>query len=66
MRTQTVLPLPLSSFVGREREIAELTRLVAVTRLLTLNGPGGCGKTRLALELARALQGQYSDGAWLV
>jgi non-specific serine/threonine protein kinase len=48
MRTHSDLPLPLSSFVGREREIAELTRLFAVTRLLTLSRPGGCGKTRLA------------------
>ena len=46
------LPVPLTNFIGREREIAELLRLAVSTRLLTLTGAGGCGKTRLALELA--------------
>ena len=46
------LPVQLTNFIGRDREIAELVRLVASTRLLTLTGAGGCGKTRLALELA--------------
>ena len=46
------LPVPLTNFIGRDRELAELRRLVASTRLLTLTGAGGCGKTRLALELA--------------
>jgi hypothetical protein len=42
------LPLELSSFIGREREMAEVKRLLKNARLLTLTGPGGCGKTRLA------------------
>src|SRR6266567_5520860 len=48
--------VPLSSFIGRERELQEVTRLLSDTRLLTLKGPGGVGKTRLALEVARDLQ----------
>ena len=47
------LPLELSSFVGREREMGEIERLLAETRLLTLTGPGGSGKTRLALKIAQ-------------
>ncbi len=60
------LPLELSSFVGREQEIAEVKRLLAEHRLLTLTGPGGCGKTRLALEVAAELVEGFKDGAWLV
>jgi non-specific serine/threonine protein kinase len=59
------LPAPLTSFIGRQREIAELARLLPSTRLLTLTGAGGSGKTRLGLEVAkRALDG-FPDGAWL-
>jgi len=46
------LPIPLTRFIGREKEIAEVIRLSAQTRLLTLTGSGGCGKTRLALQVA--------------
>ena len=55
----SALPQQLTSFVGRERELAELEGLLGHTRLLTLTGPGGCGKTRLALELASRRQGDF-------
>jgi predicted ATPase/DNA-binding SARP family transcriptional activator/DNA-binding CsgD family transcriptional regulator len=60
------LPAARTSFVGREREIVEMKRELAMTRLLTLTGVGGSGKTRLALEVARDLVGAYADGVWLV
>ncbi len=61
------MPLELSSFVGRQREIAEVEeRLLADNRLLTLTGPGGCGKTRLALKVASEVAERFEDGAWLV
>ncbi|MBK7780411.1 MAG: tetratricopeptide repeat protein [Ardenticatenia bacterium] len=59
------LPASLTSFVGRERQMAELELLLAGSRLVSLTGPGGCGKTRLALELAAAVTAQYRDGVWL-
>jgi predicted ATPase/DNA-binding XRE family transcriptional regulator len=52
---RSTVPAAISSFVGREQELAELRRLLPTTRLLTLTGPGGVGKTRLALEIARGL-----------
>ena len=60
------LPLELSSFVGREREIAEVGTLLQGNRLLTLTGPGGSGKTRLALAVASGVVEGFEDGAWLV
>jgi len=60
------LPAPLTSFVGRRNEIAEIRRLFAATRLLTLTGAGGCGKTRLALQVASELLDEFRDGVWLV
>jgi predicted ATPase/class 3 adenylate cyclase len=60
------LPRQLSSFVGRERELAEIQALIKTTPLLTLVGPGGVGKTRLALEAARRVQDGFADGVWLV
>jgi predicted ATPase/DNA-binding SARP family transcriptional activator/DNA-binding CsgD family transcriptional regulator len=60
------LPLARTSFIGREREVLEVKRLLAMTRLLTLTGAGGAGKTRLALEVASDLAGAYPDGVWLV
>ncbi|MFL5884004.1 MAG: AAA family ATPase, partial [Thermoleophilaceae bacterium] len=59
------LPRDASSFVGRDRELAELEALLRGTRLLTLSGAGGAGKTRLALELARATEPSYAGGAAL-
>ncbi len=60
------LPTRLTSFIGRERQVAECERLLASTRLLTLTGAGGSGKTRLALELAAGLVGEFSNGIWLI
>jgi predicted ATPase/class 3 adenylate cyclase len=60
------LPERLTSFLGRERELDELGSLLASHRLVTLTGPGGIGKTSLAIELARAHASDYPDGAWLV
>jgi non-specific serine/threonine protein kinase len=60
------LPVPLTSFVGRESVMAAVEASLATTRLLTLTGAGGVGKTRLALEVARGLAHQYADGAWFV
>jgi non-specific serine/threonine protein kinase len=60
------LPAELTSFVGRRRELAELKRLLSTTRLLTLTGAGGAGKTRLALRAATELARSLPDGAWLV
>jgi predicted ATPase/DNA-binding SARP family transcriptional activator/DNA-binding CsgD family transcriptional regulator len=59
------LPAPMTSFVGREREMLEVKRLLPMTRLLTLAGAGGSGKTRLALEVASDLIGVYPDGVWM-
>jgi predicted ATPase/class 3 adenylate cyclase len=58
------LPIQLTSFVGRDRELVELDKLLASTRLLTLAGAGGCGKTRLALQLAADALDRYPGGAW--
>jgi predicted ATPase/DNA-binding SARP family transcriptional activator len=60
------LPRELSSFVGREHEISEVKRLLADTRLLTLTGAGGSGKTRLALAVAQDLLEVFEDGVWWV
>ena len=60
------LPAPRTSFVGRERELVEVGRLLSMTRLLTLTGAGGSGKTRLALEVAGRFVDVYPDGVWLV
>ncbi len=62
------LPLPVTRFIGREREIAEVRRLLMSTRLLTLTGPGGCGKTRLAVAVAESLlkSSRFEHGVWFV
>jgi len=60
------VPAEVTSFVGRRRELAEIKRLLSTTRLLTLTGAGGVGKTRLATRTAADVQRAFSDGVWLV
>jgi len=60
------LPTQLTSFVGRERELAEARRLLAANRLVTLTGPGGTGKTRLGLQVAADAADEYPDGVFFV
>jgi predicted ATPase/DNA-binding CsgD family transcriptional regulator len=60
------LPLQLSSFIGREREIAEVKRLLTISRLVMLTGAGGCGKTRLSLQVAAELKDTFMDGVCFV
>ena len=62
----TNLPVQVTSFIGREREIDEAGALLRGDRLVTLMGAGGVGKTRLALALAAEVLGTYSDGVWWV
>jgi predicted ATPase/DNA-binding CsgD family transcriptional regulator len=59
------LPDRRTSFVGRDLELEELRHTLADARMLTLTGAGGCGKTRLAIEAARHVQGDFPDGTWL-
>jgi predicted ATPase/class 3 adenylate cyclase len=60
------LPVQLNTFVGREKELAQVERLLHETHLLTLLGPGGTGKTRLMLQAAEEVVDEYHDGVWLV
>src|SRR5215217_3718236 len=60
------LPLERTSFLGREREVADVKRLLSERRLLTLCGPGGAGKTRLALAVSRDIAEEFRDGVWWV
>jgi non-specific serine/threonine protein kinase len=60
------LPIPVTSFIGRERDLQEVVHRLNDTPLLTLTGIGGCGKTRLALEVARSVLSRFPDGVWLV
>ena len=60
------LPLQLTSFIDREQELKDVRRLLAQTRLLTLTGAGGSGKTRLGLQTAADVVDDYADGAWFV
>jgi predicted ATPase/class 3 adenylate cyclase len=64
--TPTNLPRALTSFVGREQETADVRRLLASTRLLTLLGTGGIGKTRLALKVAVDVLDTFQDGVWFI
>jgi len=65
-RTPHNLPHQLTSFIGREKEIAEVTDLLKTHHLVTLTGPGGTGKTRLSLQVVSDLLAIYPDGVWLV
>ncbi|MGH9008822.1 MAG: BTAD domain-containing putative transcriptional regulator, partial [Acidimicrobiia bacterium] len=60
------LPVAVTSFIGRHRELDELKKLLAISRLLTLTGVGGAGKTRLGLRLAADVRDRFPDGVWLV
>jgi non-specific serine/threonine protein kinase len=60
------LPYQLTSFIGRQQEIAQLEELVTANRLVTLTGAGGAGKTRLAIEVTSRLIDAFADGVWLV
>jgi predicted ATPase/DNA-binding SARP family transcriptional activator len=61
----TNLPAPLTSFIGREKA-ARIEQFLKRSRVVTLVGPGGIGKTRLAVEVGRGLHGAYPDGVWLI
>ncbi|MFI6815444.1 BTAD domain-containing putative transcriptional regulator [Nonomuraea sp. NPDC050328] len=63
---RTNLPTPATELIGRERAAAEVRSLLAAHRLVTLTGPGGVGKTRLALDVARRLEADFPGGVWLV
>jgi predicted ATPase len=60
------LPMQLTSFVGREKELTDIQRLLLDTHILTLIGPGGTGKTRLSIQVASALLDRFPHGLWLV
>ena len=60
------LPVQLTSFVGRDAELTQLQELLAQNRLVTLSGAGGAGKTRLAIQLAAQLTGEFGNGVWYV
>jgi predicted ATPase/class 3 adenylate cyclase len=60
------LPVQLTSFIGREKEMNEVKRLLGTTHLLTLTGTGGTGKTRLSMQVAADLLDQFPDGVWLI
>jgi predicted ATPase/DNA-binding XRE family transcriptional regulator len=63
---RTNLPLSLTSFIGREKEQTEITKLLENNRLVTLTGVGGIGKTRLSIQVASRLLNDFPDGIWLV
>ena len=60
------IPAPLTSLIGREEAVAAVQQLLHEHRLVTLTGPGGCGKTRLAVGAASSMVGRFADGVWFV
>ena len=60
------LPVQLTSFIGREKETGELLSLVEKSRLVTITGEGGCGKTRISLQIAKEFLDKFNDGVWFV
>ena len=66
VQNATNLPAAVEELIGRDAELTELVELIASRRLLTLTGPGGIGKTKLAIELARQMLPWFADGVWLV
>ena len=60
------LPAQLTSYIGREKDISQIKKLISEYRLVTLTGAGGIGKTRLSLQVAKSIQNNYHDGVWLV
>jgi predicted ATPase/DNA-binding CsgD family transcriptional regulator len=62
----TNFPVQLTSFIGREREIADIKRLLFSSHLVSLTGTGGSGKTRLAIQIANAIGEAFADGVWMV
>jgi predicted ATPase/DNA-binding CsgD family transcriptional regulator len=64
--TSTNLPVQLTSFIGRQRELAAIEQLLSAARLVTLTGVGGCGKTRLAVQLAGKVSDHFPDGVYFV
>jgi len=66
LKINTNLPLELSSLLGRDAELSDLRRVLGEQRLVTLSGPGGTGKTRIAKKTARALVESFDDGVWFI
>jgi predicted ATPase/DNA-binding XRE family transcriptional regulator len=62
----TNLPAPLTSFIGREKELADVRKLIARHRLVTLTGPGGVGKTRLSVKVGELVLADFPEGVWMV
>src|SRR5690606_21652930 len=66
VRPRNNLPAPLTGLIGRDAALGQVRSELRGCRLMTLTGPGGVGKTRLAIEAAHGLVDQYADGVWLV
>ena len=62
----TNFPVQLTSFIGREGDLATIKQLLSTSRLVTLTGVGGCGKTRLAIQIANEMSEEFADGVWFV